>query len=103
MKKYLYLFGAFGTAIFSSSCKKDYTCECTSTDSNSNNANITEITIKEASKHAAKANCLSTERDGTTYNYVAGYYTYSYGYVTGYVQPTYIEVPVTYTTECELD
>ena len=99
MKKYLYLFGAFGTAIFSSSCKKDYTCECTSTNSNSNNANITEITIKEASKHAAKANCLSTENETTTTEYVPGYWNSSYTY---YYSSTYVTVPVTYTNECEL-
>ena len=92
MKKYLYLIGAFGTAIFSSSCKKDFTCECTTSDSISTDAVVTKITLKDVSKKLAKTNCYSTEYEGIA-TYVAINDTgYSY-YTTG---------PVTYTTDCEL-
>ncbi len=92
MKKYLYLLGAVSTALFSSSCKKDFTCTCTSTNSLSTNAYVNETTIKDVSKKAANANCVSTEREGTTQTY-----TYSYG------GGTWTTVPVTYTDDCELD
>lgn len=88
MKKYLYLLGAVSTALFSSSCKKDFTCECTSTSSLSTDAYINETTIKDVSKKAAQANCISTERESTTYTYVNGAFT---------------QVPVTFTDDCVLD
>jgi len=73
MKKYLYLVGAIGTTLFSTSCKKDFTCSCTETSSNSSSANIQEITIKDARKTHAKAACVSREYtstySGTVYTY----------------------------------
>ncbi len=90
MKKYLYLIGAFLTGLSSTSCKKDFTCSCTSTNTNSSDAYVSETTIKEATKKAAQANCVSTESEGTTY---------TYNYTTG----TLTQVPVTYTSTCELD
>lgn len=92
MKKYLYLFGAVGIALFSTSCKKDYTCTCTSTNSLNGDAYVNKTTIKDVNKKAAKANCVSTERESTTQ-------TYTYGYGGG----TVTTVPVTYSTACELD
>ena len=67
MKKYLALFGAISVTLFSSSCKKDFVCECTSTNSISTDANVTTITVKDATKKQAKAQCTSTE-DTWTYN-----------------------------------
>jgi hypothetical protein len=66
MKKYFYLIGVFTTTIFSSSCTKDFVCECTTTYAGSTNADITETTIKDAKKTHAKAACATLE------------YTYSY-------------------------
>lgn len=47
-------------------CKKDYTCECTTTPGNS----VDKYTIKSVSKSRAKANCVSTSYEdnssGTT-------------------------------------
>jgi len=81
MKKIFYLFSGIATVVFSSSCKKDYTCRCTTTYSyngiTSTDAEVNEITIKDASKHAAKANCLSTEQ---TYSYAYYGTTYTYTY-----------------------
>ena len=88
MKKYLYLLGAVSAALFSSSCKKDFTCTCTSTNSLSTAASINETTIKDVSKRAANANCVSTESEGTTQTYSGG---------------TWTTVPVTYADDCELD
>ncbi len=61
MKKNIALFGAISVALFSSSCKKDFVCECTSTNSISADANVTTITVKDATKKQAKAQCTSTE------------------------------------------
>ncbi len=36
-------------------CKKDYTCECTTTPGNT----VSKFTIKSATKRQAKANCYS--------------------------------------------
>jgi len=88
MKRYLYLLGAVSAALFSSSCKKDFTCTCVNTSSLSTSADTYTYTIKEARKTHANAACVSTERESTTYTYVNGAYT---------------EVPVTYTSTCELD
>ena len=88
MKKYLYLLGAFSTALFSSSCEKDFTCTCIETSSLSSDADTYTITIKDARKTHAQAACASTERESTTYTYVNGAFT---------------QVPVTYTSTCELD
>ena len=93
MKKYLYLLGAVSAALFSSSCKKDFTCTCTSTNSLSTAASINETTIKDVSKKAAKANCVSTEWQST---YQQSTYTYGYG-------TTYTTITVTNASECELD
>ena len=87
MKKYLYLLGAFSTALFSS-CEKDFTCTCIETNSLSSDADTYTVTIKDAKKTHAKAACASTERESTTYTYVNGSLT---------------QVPVTYTSTCELD
>jgi hypothetical protein len=87
MKKYLYLLGAFSTALFSS-CEKDFTCTCIETNSLSSDADTYTVTIKDAKKTHAKAACASTERESTTYTYVNGAFT---------------QVPVTYTSTCELD
>ena len=43
----------------------------------SSNADVTEFTIKDASKHAAKSNCLNQE---ITYSYTYGSVTYTYTY-----------------------
>tara|TARA_B100001173_G_C15710895_1_gene430182 strand:- start:81 stop:323 length:243 start_codon:yes stop_codon:yes gene_type:complete len=67
MKKYIALFGAISVALFSSSCKKDFVCECTSTNSTSTVANVSTTTVKDATKKQAKAQCISTE-DTWTYN-----------------------------------
>ena len=74
MKKYIALFGAISAALISTSCKKDYVCECTSSSSNSTNATISETTVKDASKKQAKAYCVSTE-DTWTYNGAITVYT----------------------------
>ena len=87
MKKYLYLLGAFSTALFSS-CEKDFTCTCIETNSLSSDADTYTVTIKDAKKTHAKAACASTERESTTYTYVNCAFT---------------QVPVTYTSTCELD
>ena len=88
MKKYLYLLGAFSTALFSSSCKKDFTCTCIESSSLSSDAYTYTYTIKDAKKTHANGACVSTERESTTYTYANGVYT---------------QVPVTYTSTCELD
>ena len=68
MKKYLALFTAITTALISTSCKKDFVCECTSTNSiNTTDAIISTTTVKDATKKQAKAHCISTE-DTWTYN-----------------------------------
>ena len=67
MKKYLALFSAITTALISTSCKKDFVCECTSTNSINTDANVYTTTVKDATKKQAKAYCISTE-DTWTYN-----------------------------------
>ena len=67
MKKYLALFGGITTVLISTSCKKDYVCECTNSSSNSSSASISTTTVKDATKKQAKAYCVSTE-DTSTYN-----------------------------------
>jgi len=88
MKKYIYLLGAVGTTIFGTSCKKDFTCKCTQTDSLSTDADVYEYTIKEARKTHAKSACVSTEREYTSQTYVGG---------------TWVPVVVTSETDCNLD
>jgi len=87
MKKYLYLISAIGTTLFGTSCKKDFTCKCTSTNSLTTDASVSEVTILETSKRYAKAACVSTENETTTYTYTGG---------------NWVQVPVTYTSSCEL-
>ena len=82
--------GAFSTALFSSSCKKDFTCTCIETSSLRSDADTYTYSIKDARKTHAKGSCVSTERESTTY---------TYNYATG----TGTTVPVTYTSTCELD
>jgi len=81
MKKIFYLFSGLASVLFTSSCKKDYTCRCTITYTyngvTSPDAEINEFTIKDASKHQAKSNCLNTEQ---TYSYSYGTTTYTYTY-----------------------
>ena len=79
MKKYLALFGAITTALVSTSCEKDYVCECTTTYIGSNSASINQFTIKDARKTHAKARCVTTED------------VYTYG-----------NAIITYTNTCEL-
>ena len=67
MKKYIALFGAISVALFSSSCKKDFVCECTQTNSLSSDAYVSTTTVKDATKKQAKAHCTSIE-DTFTYN-----------------------------------
>ncbi len=45
-------------ALFSA-CKKDYTCECTTSPGSS----VDKYTIKSATKRQAKANCYSSSYD----------------------------------------
>lgn len=61
MKKYLALFGGIATALISTSCKKDFVCECTNTNSISSDATVSTTTVKDATKKQAKAYCISTE------------------------------------------
>ena len=81
MKKTIYLFSGLFAVLFTTSCKKDYTCECTASYTyngiTSPNVEVDETTIKDASKHAAKANCLDMEQ---TYTYSYGTTTYTYTY-----------------------
>jgi len=81
MKKTIYLFSGLFAVLFTTSCKKDYTCECTTSYTyngiTSTQVDVDEITIKDASKHAAKANCLDMEQ---TYTYSYGTTTYTYTY-----------------------
>ena len=81
MKKTIYLFSGLFTALFSTSCTKDYTCECTTSYTyngvTSTSVDIDEVTIKEASKHAAQSNCLNREM---SYTYNNGTTTYSYAF-----------------------
>ncbi len=81
MKKTIYLFSGLFAVLFTSSCKKDYTCECTTSYTyngvTSTDVNVDQTTIKEASKHAAQSNCLNRE---TTYSYTYGSTTYTYTY-----------------------
>ena len=88
MKRYLYLLGAVSTALFSSSCKKDFTCTCIESSSLSTSADTYTYTIKDAQKTHAQASCLTTERTSETQTYING---------------TWTTVPVTYTSTCELD
>ena len=69
MKKTIYLFSGLFAVLFTTSCKKDYTCTCTYSSNNSTNVSIDETTIKDASKHQAESNCLDLEQT----------YTYTYG------------------------
>lgn len=87
MKKYLYLLGAIGTTLFGTSCTKDFTCKCTSSDNLSTDADIYEYTIKEARKTHAKSACVSTEREYLSQTYVGG---------------SWVPVTVTSITDCEL-
>lgn len=65
MKKILLIAAVAGLAM--ASCKKDYTCECTSTDTAPGSTTTTsKKTIKEATKRQAKANCFSYSTDYTS-------------------------------------
>ena len=87
MKKTIYLFSGLFTAVFSTSCSKDYTCECSGTNTYTytyNGVTQTEvetytysITLKDASRHAAKSNCLNREQTET---YSDGTYSYTQTY-----------------------
>lgn len=54
MKKIALALLAFTVLASLMSCKKDYTCECTS------GGTTTKFTIKNATKRQAKANCYSS-------------------------------------------
>lgn len=87
MKKTIYLFSGLFTAVFSTSCSKDYTCECTYTNTYTytyNGVTQTDVdtyvystTLKDASRHAAKSNCLNREQTDT---YNDGSYSATYTY-----------------------
>ncbi len=68
MKKYLTLFVGISFALLSSSCKKDFVCECTSTSSSSTSAYVSETTIKDSRKTHAQARCTTTEQTSTDWN-----------------------------------
>jgi len=62
MKKYIALFSAITAALISTSCKKDFVCECTETNSTHTGIDgVYTTTVKDATKKQAKANCVSTE------------------------------------------
>jgi len=70
MKKVLLIAAVAGIAMVS--CKKDYTCECTSTSTIPGSTSSTsKKTIVGVSKKTAKANCYKSTSDftfgGTTY------------------------------------
>ena len=89
MKKTIYLFSGLFTAAFSTSCTKDYTCECTVTGTETYTYNgvtqtytdtyVTSVTIKDASRHAAKSNCINRE-ESYSYSYGTSSYTETYSY-----------------------
>ena len=87
MKKFFYLFGGAFALISTTSCKKDYDCEC-STTVTGNGVTITgdarTTTLKEATKSQAKANCLNreTEYSNSYTNYYGNTITYTYAYTT---------------------
>lgn len=64
MRKYLSLLGGIGLVLFSTSCKKDYDCECTDEDGDEFTFTLVEVTKKQA-----KANCISTESTDTYTDY----------------------------------
>lgn len=59
MKKTILSLTTIAIVAVMSACKKDYTCECTTTPGNS----IDKYTIKSVTKAQAKANCVSTSYD----------------------------------------
>jgi len=72
MKKALLIAAVAGLAMVS--CKKDYTCECTSTSTVPGSTSSTsKRTLVEVSKATAKSQCLKTSWDetsgGTTYTF----------------------------------
>ncbi|MFN5182985.1 MAG: hypothetical protein ACK5D5_08165 [Bacteroidota bacterium] len=72
MKKITILgIGLFTLALIS--CKKDYTCECTTTQSGGSYTYST--TLVEVSKSAAKANCVSTKEHYNDGVAITGYST----------------------------
>jgi len=73
MKKYFYLLGAISTALFSSSCKKDYTCECVGSFSNSSVTYTDIFSIRDTETNAI-VECEAESDEPTVYN------TYSYFY-----------------------
>ena len=97
MKKTIYLFSGLFTAVFSTSSTKDYTCECTYTNTETYTYNgvtqtytdtyVSATTLKDASRHAAKSNCLNREA------------TYTGGYTNSYGTYSYTQ---TYSSNCEL-
>lgn len=72
MKKMTIVFGSLLMLSLTFSCTKDYTCECTETETvngDTDNAEVYTFEIKEASKRQAQFNCLSTEETVTATNY----------------------------------
>ncbi len=61
MKKYLALFVGISFALLSSSCKKDFVCECTAQIQLARCQYVSTTTVKDATKKQAKATCISTE------------------------------------------
>lgn len=64
MKKAIYITTLVLFAVVISSCKKDRTCECTTTPGNTTD----KYTLKKVTKRQAKANCFSLEYDLTIGN-----------------------------------
>jgi hypothetical protein len=64
MKKTLLFFGIIAVCSFAS-CKKDYTCTCTSTVNGTSSGTADITTFNGVSKSAARANCQSTSSTGT--------------------------------------
>ena len=84
MKKYLALISGIFTALFFSSCTKNFDCECTETYTYTDGSGQTEttsststVTIKETTRDVARRNCLGYEYTDT---YTYGNSTYSYTY-----------------------
>ena len=86
MKKYFTLLSGIFTALFFTSCTKDFECECTTTytysssDSQTQSTSTTSsVTLKETTRDVARRNCLSIESTETdTYDNI----TYTSTYIT---------------------
>jgi hypothetical protein len=71
MKKRTILVAAAVVAMTLASCKKDYTCKCTETNSKNSDSDEYTFTIKDVSKGQAKANCVSTTSTDNNVTYTS--------------------------------